>query len=148
MAVAETLEAKLDSTLESVDEAERLVQRFAAQHGFPDEGVYQIGMAVRESMINAVVHGNCFNSQKKVTLTVEAGDDRLTITVQDQGAGFDCDQVPNPLADENLLRRSGRGLFLIRAFMDELHLHRRSPEGMEVVMIKHSPATTAKEDTQ
>lgn len=144
MAEAENLAVKLESTLESVDMAEEMVKGFAEKSGFPEEEVHQIGMAVRESVINAVVHGNCYNAQKKVSLSVEATGDRLTITVQDEGAGFEVEDVPDPLADENLLRKSGRGLFLIRAFMDDLRLHRLSPEGMEVVMIKNSPYPPAR----
>ena len=139
MAAAKTLQVQLESTLESVDTAEEMVQDFARQSGFPDDDVHRIGMAVRESVVNAVVHGNAFNSHKKVSLDLSSAADRLTIRIQDQGAGFDLDDVPNPLAEENLLRKTGRGLFLIRAFMDELHMHRLSPGGMEVVMVKNSP---------
>jgi len=145
MAEVQNLEVKLESTLESVDVAEEMVKRFAEKIGFPEDEVHQIGMAVRESVVNAVVHGNCYNSQKKVSLAVEARGERLTIRIQDQGAGFDPEDVPNPLSDENLLRKSGRGLFLIRAFMDELRVHRLRPEGMEVVMIKHSSPSSSKE---
>ena len=119
MASAKILEIQLDSTLDSVDQAEEAVQDFARQNGFPDDDIHRVGMAVRESVVNAVVHGNCFNSHKKVTLNVAASPERLTITVQDQGNGFAVEEVPDPLAEENLLKKTGRGLFLMRAFMDE-----------------------------
>jgi len=141
MAEARKQELKLESTLDSVDVAEEVVKKFAEENGFSEDDVHQIGMAVRESVVNAVVHGNCYSSHKKVTLAVESGSDRLTIKVQDQGVGFDPEDVPNPLASENIMRKSGRGLFLIRAFMDELHVHRLS-EGMEVIMVKNSSPTT------
>jgi serine/threonine-protein kinase RsbW len=105
MAAPKSLEVNLESTLDSVDVAEEMVKNFAEQAGFPEDDIHQIGMAVRESVINAVVHGNCYSSQKKVSLAVEAKENRLTIRVQDQGAGFDLDEVPDPLADENLLRK-------------------------------------------
>ena len=145
MGEAKNLEVKLESTLDSVDVAEEMVKDFAEKVGFPEDDVHQIGMAVRESVINAVVHGNCYSSLKKVSLAVEASSDRLTIKVQDQGAGFDLDDIPDPLRDENLLRKSGRGLFLIRAFMDELQVHRLRPEGMEVIMVKNSSPTIKEE---
>jgi serine/threonine-protein kinase RsbW len=148
MADARNLEVKLDSTLDSVDAAEEMVRNFAVQHGFSEDDVHQIGMAVRESMINAVVHGNCYNAQKKVRLSVEAVPNRIIIRVQDQGAGFEADEIPDPLAEENLMRKSGRGLFLMRAFMDELKMRRVRPEGMEVVMIKNSSPTTSQEEAQ
>ena len=138
-------EVKLESTLDSVDIAEEMVKQFAARSGFSEDDVHQIGMAVREGVVNAVVHGNCYSSQKKVTLAVELASDRLTIRVRDQGVGFDLDDVPDPLAAENLMRKSGRGLFLIRAFMDDLKIE-RIHEGMEVIMIKNSSPTTSKED--
>ncbi len=140
MADTRSREVKLESTLDSVDVAEEMVKHFAEEVGFSEDDVHQIGMAVRESVINAVVHGNCYSSQKTVSVGVQANGERLTIRVQDQGAGFDVDDVPDPLVDENLLRKSGRGLFLIRAFMDAVELHRLVPEGMEVVMTKNFPA--------
>ena len=146
MVEARKQELKLESTLDSVDVAEEMVKRFADEAGFPEDEVHQIGMAVRESVVNAVVHGNCYSSQKKVTLAVEQENDRLTIRVQDQGVGFDVDDVPDPLANENLMRKSGRGLFLIRAFMDELRVHRLGTEGMEVIMVKNSSPTTRQEE--
>ncbi len=141
MAETKSLEVNLESTLDSVDVAEEMVKNFAVEAGYPEDEVHQIGMAIRESVINAVVHGNCYSSQKKVSVAMEANGEQLTIRVQDQGAGFEVDEVPDPLADENLLRKSGRGLFLIRAFMDGVALRRLSPEGMEVVMTKNFPAT-------
>jgi len=139
MAETKSLEVDLESTLDSVDVAEEMVKNFAVEAGYPEDEVHQIGMAIRESVINAVVHGNCYSSQKKVSVAMEAKDEQLTIRVQDQGAGFEIDEVPDPLADENLLRKSGRGLFLIRAFMDGVEMRRLSPEGMEVVMTKNFP---------
>jgi serine/threonine-protein kinase RsbW len=146
MATARKQEMKLESTLDSVDVAEDLVKRCADEAGFPEDDVHQIGMAVRESVVNAVVHGNCYSSQKKVTLGVETEESRLVITVEDQGMGFDVEEVPDPLAAENLMRKSGRGLFLIRAFMDELQIRRLANDGMQVIMVKHSAPTTSKED--
>jgi len=139
MAETKSLEVNLESTLDSVDVAEEMVKNFAVEAGYPEDEVHQIGMAIRESVINAVVHGNCYSSQKKVSVAMEAKDEQLTIRVQDQGAGFEVDDVPDPLADENLLRKSGRGLFLIRAFMDGVEMRRLSPEGMEVIMTKNFP---------
>ena len=146
MAVARNLEVKLDSTLDSVDVAEDVVSRFASEQGFAEDDVHQIGMAVREGMINAVVHGNCYNAQKKVSVAMAMDNNRLVIRVQDQGAGFDPDEIPDPLANENLMRKSGRGLFLMRAFMDELQVNRLRPEGMEVVMIKNTTPSASQEE--
>lgn len=132
----ETVEQFLDSTLDSVDAAESLVLQVAEKAGFEEEDLHKIGMAVRESMVNAVVHGNQYNAHKKVRVAVSKGSGRLSITIADQGAGFDLDHLPDPLSEENLLRNSGRGIFLIRAFMDELQVRRLSP-GTEVTLVKY-----------
>jgi len=127
----------LDSTLESVDVAEEAVLREAQELGFDEDDLHRIGMSVRECMVNAVVHGNRYNARKKVRLTITRAPDRLVIVIADEGEGFDLDALPDPLANENLLRHSGRGLLLIQAFMDEFQMRTREPKGTEVKMVKY-----------
>src|SRR5438093_8441235 len=124
---AATLEPFVDSTVGSVDSAESLVLDVAQKAGFPEEDLHKIGMAVRESMVNAVVHGNQYSAHKKVHVSVSKASDRLTVIIADQGKGFDLNGVPDPLSKENLLRQSGRGMFLIRAFMDDMQVRKLSP---------------------
>jgi serine/threonine-protein kinase RsbW len=133
----ETFERSLDSTLESVDSAEEFALSVAQRAGFDDDDLMKIGMAVRESMVNAVVHGNRYNAHKKVRLSVTHGPERFIISIADEGEGFDCECLPDPLAPENLMRTSGRGIFLIRSFMDEFEMRRREPQGMEVTLVKY-----------
>jgi serine/threonine-protein kinase RsbW len=127
----------LDSTLDSVEVAETEVLRAAEDIGFGEDDLHQIGMAVRESMVNAVVHGNRYNARKKVHLSVTKATDRLTVVIADEGEGFDLNELPDPLAEENLLRQSGRGLLLIRAFVDEFQVRRGEPTGTEIRMVKY-----------
>jgi len=127
----------LDSTLDSVDTAEEQVLHEARELGFDEDDQYRIGMAVRECMVNAVVHGNRYNARKKVHLTVSRSADRLSVVIADEGEGFDLSQLPDPLADENLLRHSGRGILLIQGFMDEFSIRPREPKGTEVKMVKY-----------
>jgi len=127
----------LDSTLESVDAAETIVLTAAEEMGFDEDTRYQIGMAIRESVVNAVVHGNCYNEHKKVRLEVSKGSDRLSISIQDQGKGLDIDSIPDPLARENLLNQSGRGIFLMKAFMDEFKVNKVEPHGTEFKLVKY-----------
>lgn len=127
----------LDSTLESADVAEQIVMDAARELGFREDEQYRIGMAVRESVVNAVVHGNCYSRYKKVQLTVSKYPDRLLVVVADEGKGFDPKSLPDPLAQENLLNQSGRGIFLIRAFVDELEIRRREPAGTEFRLVKY-----------
>ena len=127
----------LDSTLDSVEVAEKAVLEAAEEIGFGEDELHQLGMAVRESMVNAVVHGNRYNSRKKVHVSITKGHDRLTIVIADEGEGFDLTTIPDPLAEENLLRQSGRGLLLMKAFVDEFHVRRGEPGGTVVSMVKY-----------
>src|SRR5580700_3860059 len=124
----EVLDHHYPSTLESVDLAEGEILEAAEKAGFDEEDQHRIGMAVRECMVNAVVHGNRYNRNKKVkvhaSLAVEAQITCLTVRIADEGEGFEVKEVPDPLHDNNLLRHSGRGLFLMDAFMDEMTVHK------------------------
>lgn len=127
----------LDSDLKSVDSAEELALGIAQRMGFDEDELHRIGISLREAMVNAVVHGNKYSAQKKVRLRVfeEGGSIRLVVT--DEGAGFEISKVPDPLAEENLLRESGRGILLMQAFVDEFQVRRLSPHGTEITMVKH-----------
>ena len=140
---------RLDSTLETVDNAEQTASRIASESGFGDEEVMQIAMAVREAAVNAVLHGNAYDPEKKVELEFERTKGALVIFIRDQGKGMDLTKIPDPLAPENLLKTSGRGIFLIRSFMDEVEI-RPSHAGTEVKLVKHvhGPAGGGKEDSQ
>jgi serine/threonine-protein kinase RsbW len=133
---ARTVDQLLDSTLESVDIAEEAVLKEAQEIGFNEDDLHKIGMSVRECMVNAVVHGNRYNARKKVHVMIQRTSDRLSIVIQDEGEGFDMAELPDPLANENLLRHSGRGLLLIQAFMDEFQIRSMEPKGTEVKMVK------------
>ena len=133
---ARTVDQLLDSTLDSVDVAEEAVLKEAEELGFEEDDLHKIGMSVRECMVNAVVHGNRYNARKKVHVMIHRTSDRLAVVIQDEGEGFDMGTLPDPLANENLLRHSGRGLLLIQAFMDEFQIRPREPKGTEVKMVK------------
>jgi serine/threonine-protein kinase RsbW len=143
--VENRVEMSLASTLDSVDKAEEEAVRFAGDAGFNEEDLQKVGMAVRESMVNAVLHGNQYDPQKQAGLRLELDRGNLVITITDQGNGFEAENVPDPLSHENLLRQSGRGIFLIRAFMDEFHVRRLQPTGTEVRLIKYPSGETKEE---
>ena len=131
-----SVDAMLDSDLDSVDTAESETLKVAEELGFDEEDLHKIGMAVRECMVNAVVHGNRYNARKKVHFQLLRGSDRLTVVIRDEGEGFELQSLPDPLAEENLLRQSGRGLLLIQAFMDDVKIAPIEPRGTEVRMTK------------
>ena len=133
------IEVTLETLIESVDLAESIVMRVAEAAGFRDEDVHKIGMAVREGVINAYNYGNQHDRAKKILLVVELGEGLMTVRILDQGKGFELTEVPDPLAEENLLRTSGRGLFLMRAFMDEIGVNHAPGGGAELVLVKKLP---------
>ncbi len=128
----------LASALPSVDTVEQTTMLYAQRAGFDEDTASNLAMVTREAAINAVVHGNRYDAAKAVTATFSLSEEALTIQVADQGAGLDPATIPDPLAPENLLRTSGRGVFLMRAFMDEVHFRQLSP-GTEITMIKRRP---------
>jgi serine/threonine-protein kinase RsbW len=134
---SKTVKKVLDSTLDSVDEAERAALDMARESGFGQEDLDRIGMSVRECMVNAVVHGNRYSSHKKVRLSLTITPEKFVIQIADQGQGFDPGEVPDPVAQDNLMRHSGRGIFLMRAFMDDLRVRRLEPAGTEVTLVKN-----------
>lgn len=133
------LEVKLDTELESVDLAESIVMRVAEAAGFAEDEVHKLGMAIREGVVNAYNYGNCQDRQKKILLTVEFEHENMIVHIVDEGCGFELGEVPDPLAEENLLRTSGRGIFLMRAFTDDLHVRRGPSGGADLVMSKKLP---------
>jgi len=135
MTAPQRVSYRMESTLESVNKAEEMADQIASQVGFDEDTRSGISMAVREGMINAVLHGNHYDAAKRVNLTFEQTGQEMIVTIADEGTGFVPDEVPNPLAPENLLKDSGRGIFLMRAFMDEVRF-RKSNSGTEITLIK------------
>jgi serine/threonine-protein kinase RsbW len=126
----------LDSDFESVHTVEQTAEAYSREAGFDEDTTLDISMVAREAAVNAVLHGNKKDPAKHVTVSFELTGADLKITVADEGAGLDPDAIPDPLAQENLLRPSGRGVFLMRAYMDEVHFRQLTP-GTEITLVKH-----------
>lgn len=135
------LEVVLDTQVESVNLAEEMCLRVAEAAGFDEEMCYRIGMSVREGVINAFHYGNQERPDKKIHLAMDISDEKLTIHVMDEGKGFKLKDVPDPLAEENILSTSGRGIFLMRAFMDEFDVVSGKTGGAEIIMSKWLPGS-------
>jgi serine/threonine-protein kinase RsbW len=135
-AKAERLTLALKSTMESVSEVEAAAERLAAEAGLDEDGQFHVAMAAREAAVNAVLHGNEYDPAKRVSASFENTGEALVIKVTDQGKGLDPATLPDPLAPENLLRGTGRGIFLIRSFMDEVHFRQLNP-GTELTLVKY-----------
>jgi len=129
----------LDTHVESVNLAEEMCIRVAEAIGFAEDECYRIGMSVREGVINAFHYGNQEKPDKKIYLAVDLTEEKMIIHVMDEGKGFCLADVPDPLAEENLLSTSGRGIFLMKTFMDEFDVLSGRTGGAEIVMSKKIP---------
>jgi serine/threonine-protein kinase RsbW len=123
--------------MDSVAVVEAAAEKMAAEAGLEEDEVFHVTMAVREATVNAVLHGNEYDPGRKIEGSLENTGADLIFVVADQGRHeFDPDHLPDPLAPENLLRNSGRGIFLIRSLMDEVHFRQLHP-GTEMTLVKH-----------
>jgi len=116
----ETVELKLPSRIEAIGEAAAAVVDAARRLGFADDALFGIDLAVREAVTNAVLHGNRQDESVPVEVGMAGSEAGLTITVRDRGQGFDESHIPDPTAEENILKASGRGILFMRTFMDEV----------------------------
>src|SRR3984957_7227867 len=129
-------EVILETLIESIALAEEMGMRVAAVAGFGDDDQYKIGLAVHEGVMNAFQYGNKQRRERKIHVIFELLEDKLVIRVVDQGAGFRIQDIPDPREDENVLGDSGRGVLLMKAFMDEVDVLSSAAGGAELVMSK------------
>jgi len=131
---------QIPSLFDMVDLVQVLSDRMGQMAAFDEDAIHWVGVAVRESVINAIKHGNREDYGKLVTvefvMAPAAAPSELVVRVLDQGEGFDPEEVADPLAPENILKSSGRGIFFMRNFMDDVTLRRGDEGGMEVRMVK------------
>jgi serine/threonine-protein kinase RsbW len=133
---ANRIEVVIGSALEYLDLIQTITDSITRMMGFEEDSAHWIGMSVRESVTNAIQHGNKLDQGKRVEIRYEVDPDQLSISVRDQGIGFQVESLPNPLAPENLLKPSGRGIFYIRSFMDKVEFRTPSQGGTEIIMVK------------
>ena len=129
-------EVVLETLIESIALAEEVGVRVAAVAGFGADDQYKIGLAVHEGVMNAFQYGNKQRRERKIHVIFEILEDKLVIHVVDQGTGFRIQDVPDPREDENVLEDSGRGVLLMKAFMDEVDVLSSASGGAELVMAK------------
>jgi serine/threonine-protein kinase RsbW len=134
--VPEIIEIKLPSRIESVEEAAAKADEFARSRGYGDEVIFAVDLAIRESVANAVKHGNKFDESKDVEVNFSDSKSGFEITVRDFGSGFSVEDIPDPTDPENLLKSDGRGILFIRSFMDEVEWSNPEGGGLMVKMLK------------
>ena len=133
---ANEVDVSICSALDNLDLIQILTDSLTDFMRFDEDSAHWIGMSVRESVTNAIQHGNKLDVNKKVDIRFQVQQDRISIFIKDQGAGFSVEEIPSPLDSENLLKPSGRGIFYIRTFMDEVEFRNLAQGGMEVYMMK------------
>jgi serine/threonine-protein kinase RsbW len=135
-----TIRLRFSSAFEMLDMVQLVSDQIGRDLRFDEDALTWMEVAVRESVINAIKHGNRHDRNKHVTVEFTTrpapSPEELVIVVQDQGEGFDPDGIADPLAPENLLKSSGRGIFFMRSFMDDVRIERAAGGGMEVRMLK------------
>ncbi len=135
------LEVSFGSDIRFLDLVQEISLSVTRMAGFDDEASHWICLSVRESVTNAIHHGNRLDESKRVGVRFRIDRHRLLIAVSDQGIGFDQTSVPDPLDPGNLMNTSGRGVFYVHTFMDEVTYHTLPQGGFEVRMgkrLKHT----------
>jgi len=144
-ATGQSVQLEFTSAFEMLDFVQLVTEYMGRSVGLDDDARHWVSVAIRESVINAIKHGNRNDSSKHVHVALETPQDNsaLTIRVRDEGEGFEPEEVADPLAPENLLKSSGRGIFLIRNFMEDVQLRKAPQGGMEISMTKRAQPAAA-----
>jgi serine/threonine-protein kinase RsbW len=140
MTHSHTVRIEFGSAFDMLDFVQVVSDHIGRMAGLDEDSLHWVSVAVRESVVNAIKHGNKNDESKRVVVEFTPipldEPEEIVIRVEDEGEGFDPEDVADPLAPENILKSSGRGIFLIRSFMDDVQLHRGKERGMEVRMVK------------
>ena len=136
---SQTVKLDIASRFELLDSVGAVLAHVAGILGFDDEASHYMNVAVRESVVNAIKHGNKGDETKRVAVAFTLHPNALEVRVQDQGSGFDPSEVPDPTNPENLLKAAGRGIFFMRSFMDEVSYTFSPRGGTTVRLVKKVP---------
>ena len=133
---ARTVRLDIASRIEMLDMVQAVLTHLCGVLSFNEEAVHYMSVAIRESVVNAMKHGNKLDETKRVIVEFVMHSGALEVRVQDQGKGFDPNAVPDPVAEENLLKAYGRGIFFMKSFMDEVQYSFPEQGGTRVTMLK------------
>lgn len=136
---ARTVRLEIASRIEMLDMVQAILTHLSGVIGFDEDACHYMSVAIRESVVNAIKHGNKLDETKRVTVEFVIQPRALEVRVQDEGAGFDPSAVPDPVAEENLLKAYGRGIFFMKSFMDEVAYSFPPGGGTQVTMRKRLP---------
>jgi serine/threonine-protein kinase RsbW len=133
---SERIEITISSRFENIELVQVIAEHLCETAGVDDDGAHWIGMAVREGVANAIKHGNRLDVSKKVFATFDLQEGMLAIRISDEGEGFDPGSVGDPLNPQNLMKTSGRGIFYMKTFMDQVDFNFIAGRGTELLMTK------------
>ena len=133
----ERIEITISSRFENIELVQVIAEHLCENAGLDEDGSHWIGMAVREAVANAIKHGNKLDIRKKVSAIFELRGSDLQIRISDEGAGFDPEKVSDPLNPQNLMKTSGRGIFYMKTFMDQIRYSFTSGGGTMLLMTKN-----------
>jgi serine/threonine-protein kinase RsbW len=143
MTHSHTVRIEFGSAFDMLDFVQVVSDYIGRMAGLDEDSLHWVSVAVRECVVNAIKHGNRNDESKRVIVEFSPvpphDPEELVIRVEDEGEGFDPEEIADPLAPENILKSSGRGIFLIRNFMDDVQLQRGKHRGMEIRMVKKVP---------
>jgi len=148
MAAGTSVKLVIPSEIRLIDLVHAASEKMAEMAGLDADEALNVGLAVREAVINAILHGNRQDPKLNVNVTLSTDSDHLTAVVADQGNGFARDETPDPTEEANLLRNSGRGLLLIEAFVDKVKFRSLPKGGTEVTMVKRLPQEDGEENEE
>ena len=134
-----TVKLDIASRFDLLETVQTVLAHLSGLAGFDEEAAHYLSVAVRESVVNAIKHGNRGDERRRVAVAFLLHSGTLEVQVRDEGVGFDPSVVPNPTATENLLKTGGRGIFFMRSFMDEVSYAFPSGGGTVVTMVKRRP---------
>ena len=129
---------ELPCSVGHADLVHAVAEQVGRHAGLDDQACLDVGLAVREALVNAMKHGNGLESSKPVEVLFRVLPEGMEVSIRDRGEGFDPEEVADPTSPENLTRTSGRGLLIIRSFVDQLRIRRRRGGGTEVVLLKET----------
>lgn len=127
---------EIPSSQDYLAKADSFLEEKLRNHDLDQSAIADLAISTTELINNAIVHGNKLDPNKIVTVILEFFDDRLTISIIDQGDGFSPENIPSPIADENLMKEAGRGIFIVRSLVDDLQIGPAPKGGTRMVIIK------------
>jgi serine/threonine-protein kinase RsbW len=136
----------IPSSLDYLKDVDEFVEGKLKRIGLSESELADVAISVTEAVTNAIVHGNKNDEDKKVEVTLRVKEPDLVVWVKDQGEGFDPGAVPNPVNKDNILKKVGRGIFILKSLMDDVDFEFQSEGGTLVKMVKRFKAAKKSQD--